>query len=82
MPASADMVASLAEEMSEFLMTSEVTETKAFIRSFVKQIVIRPGRVVIRYTIPTPQDSPLLGADAAGVELSEGVRSMVPFGRA
>ena len=79
---SADMVASFAEEMSEFLMNSEVTETKAFIRSFVKQIVIRPGRAVIRYTIPTPPDSPLLGADAADLELSEGVRSMVPFGRA
>ena len=77
----ADMVASFAKEMSEFLMTSEVTETKAFIRSFVKQIVIRPGRAVISYTIPTPQDSPLLGADAVDLELSEGVRSMVPFGR-
>ena len=78
---SADMVAKFAEEMSQFLTTSEVTETKAFIRSFVKQISVLPGRAVIRYTIPTPQDSPLRGADAADLELSEGVRSMVPGGR-
>ncbi len=74
---SADMVAKFAKEMSEFLMTSEVTETKAFIRSFVKQIVIRPGRAVIRYTIPTPQDSPLKGADEAELGFGDGVRSMV-----
>ncbi|MXX46686.1 MAG: recombinase family protein [Chloroflexi bacterium] len=79
---SADMVAKFAEEMGEFLQTSEVTEAKSFIHSFVKRIVVRPGRAVIHYTIPTPQDSPLGGGDVANVELSEGVRSTVPFGRA
>ncbi len=68
--------------MSEFLQTSEVTETKSFIRSFVKRIAVRPGRAVIHYTIPTPHDSPLGGTDIVDVELSEGVRSTVPFGRA
>ena len=67
--------------MSEFLRTSELTETKSFIRSFVKRIAVRPGRAVIHYTIPRPQDSPLLGADAAEVESSKAVRSTVPFGR-
>ena len=79
---SADTIARFAEEMSEFLRTSELTETKSFIRSFVKRIAVRPGRAVIHYTMPTPHDSPLLGADAAEVELSEGVRSTVLFGRA
>ena len=79
---SADMVAKFAEEMSEFLQTSEVTEAKSFIHSFVKRIAVRPGRAVIHYTIPTPQDSPLRGGDVADVELSERVRSTVPFGRA
>ncbi|MCY3570722.1 MAG: recombinase family protein [Chloroflexi bacterium] len=78
---SADMVAMFAEEMSEFLQTSEVTEAKSFIHSFVKRIAVRPGRAVIHYTIPTPQDSPLRGGDLADVELSEGVRSTVSFGR-
>ena len=78
---SAEMVARFAEEMSEFLQTSEVTEAKSFIHSFVKRITIRPGRAVIHYTIPTPHDSPLRGADVADVDLSEGVRGTVPFGR-
>ncbi len=78
---SANMVAKFAEEMGEFLQTSEVTEAKSFIHSFVKRIVVRPGRAVIHYTIPTPQDSPLRGGDVADVELGEGVRSTVPFGR-
>ncbi len=79
---SAEIIARFAEEMSEFLRTSEVTETKAFIRSFVKRISISPGRAVIHYTIPTPDDSPIGGADNAEIELDEGVRSTVPFGRA
>ncbi len=56
---SAEVIATFAAEMSEFLRTSEVTETKSFIRSCVKRITVRPGRAVIRYTIPTPPDSPI-----------------------
>ena len=29
--------------MSEFLRTSELTETKAFVRSFVKEVLVRRG---------------------------------------
>ena len=79
---SAEMIALFAEEMSEFLRTSEVTETKAFVRSFVKRISIHPGRAVIHYTIPTPEDNLIRGADNAEIELGEGARSTVPFGRA
>ena len=74
---SADTVASFAEEMSEFLKTSELTETNAFIRSFVKKIEVKPGKAAIVYSIPTPQDSPLEGADSAEVALIGGVRSTV-----
>ena len=77
---SADVIAAFAREMSEFLRTSELTESKAFIRSFVKEIVIKPGTATIRYTIPTPPDSPIRGGDAAEVELPEGVRSTVQYG--
>ncbi len=31
-----------------------VTESRAFIRSFVKEIVIGPGEAKVRYTLPTP----------------------------
>ncbi len=73
---SADTIAAFASEMSEFLKTSELTETKAFVRSFVKEVLVRPGGATIVYTIPTPEDSPIGGADAAEIALNGGVRSI------
>ncbi len=73
---SADTIAAFAEEMSDFLRTSELTETKAF----VKEVVVKPGRAAIVYSIPTPEDSPIGGADAAEVALNGRVRSTVHSG--
>ncbi len=73
---SADVIAAFAQDMSEFLKTSELTETKAFVRSFVKEVLVRPGGATIVYTIPTPEDSPIGGADAAEIALNGGVRSI------
>ena len=73
---SADTIAAFASEMSEFLKTSELTETKAFVRSFVKDVQVKPGAATIIYTIPTPEDSPIGGADAAEIALNGGVRSI------
>ena len=53
--------------MSEFLKTSELTETEAFVHSFVKEIEVKPGSASIVYTIPTPDDSLIGGADTAEV---------------
>ncbi len=72
---SADTIAAFAEEMSEFLKSSEVTETRAFVQSFVKEIEVRPGKAVIVYSIPTPEDSPIKGADSAQVDLTGRVMS-------
>ena len=69
----ADTIATFAQGMSEFLRTSEITETRAFVRSFVKQVLVGPGQAVIHYTLPTPEDSPIRGADAAEVALGGGV---------
>ena len=77
---SADTIATFAAEMSEFLKTSELTETKAFVGSFVKEVVVKPGRAAIVYSIPTPDDSPMRGADAAEVALNGRVRSTVQSG--
>ena len=67
-------------EMSEFLKSSELTETKAFVRSFVKEIVVKPGRAAIVYSIPTPDDSPIGGADVAEIALNGGVMNSVRHG--
>ena len=77
---SADVIASYAEEMSEFLKTSELTETRAFVHSFVKEIEIKPGRASIIYSLLTPEDSPIGGGDVAEVVLNGGVRSSVHHG--
>ena len=77
---SADTIAAFAAEMSEFLKSSDLTETKAFVRSFVKEIVVKPGRAAIVYTIPTPDDSPAGGADAVEIALNGGVMNSVRHG--
>ena len=77
---SADTIAAFAAEMGEFLKTSELTETKAFVRSFVKEIVVKPGRAAIVYSIPTPDDSPAGGADAVEIALNGGVMNSVRHG--
>ena len=77
---SADTIATFAEEMSEFLKTSELTETRAFVHSFVKEVVVKPGRAAIVYSIPTPDDSPMGGADAAEIALNGRVKNSVQSG--
>ena len=75
-----ETIAAYVKEMSDFLMESELTETRAFIRSFVKEIGVVPGKATIRYTIPTPKDSPIKGRDAQEIALSAPVLSTVTHG--
>ena len=72
-----DAIAGHVKEMREFLMESKLTETRAFIRSFVKEIGVVPGKATIRYTIPMPEDSPIKGRDAQEISLSAPVLSTV-----
>ena len=75
-----ETITAYANELSEVLRTSEITESRAFIRSFVKEIEVRPGRAVIHYTIPTPEDSPIGAADTAEMVLNGGVMTTVRGG--
>ena len=77
---SADTIATFAEDMSAFLKTSELTQTRAFVHSFVKEIEVKPGKAAIVYSIPTPEDSPIGGADTAEIALNGRVRSSVRDG--
>ena len=60
----ATKIAAFASEMSEFLQTSEITETRAFVRSFVKAILVKPGgprsttRSRLRPTVPSGARTP------------------------
>ena len=49
-----ETITTYAQDLSVFLNESELTERRAFIGSFVKEIVVMPGNAVVRYTIPRP----------------------------
>ena len=60
-----ETITAYALDMSMFLNESGLTERRAFIETFVKEIVVMPGDAVVRYTIPMPDDSPTHGRDMA-----------------
>ena len=59
---------------------SELTERRAFIETFVKEIVVMPGDALLRYTIPMPDDSPIPGRNAEDIALNGSVLSTVKNG--
>ena len=71
-----ETITSYAQDLSVFLNESELTERRAFIGSFVKEIVVMPGNAVVRYTIPMPDDSPIPGRDAEEMALHSPVLSL------
>ena len=71
-----ETITAFAKDMREYLRTSALTESRAFIRSFVKEIQVRPGKATIHYSILTPEDSPIGGGDSAEVIMNGGVMSM------
>ncbi len=54
-------IAAYAREMDDFLGRSELTERRAFIESFVREVVVMPGQALMRYTLPMPDDNPING---------------------
>ena len=73
-------ISAYAQDMSEFLNESELTERRAFIETFVKEIVVMPGDALLRYTIPMPDDSPIPGRNAEEMALNGSVLSTVKNG--
>ena len=49
-----DTITEFAKDMSDFLKTSSLTESKAFVTSFVKEIRVNTRQATVAYTIPTP----------------------------
>ena len=52
-----ETIAAYARDMEDFLQESELTERRAFIESFVREIVVMPGDALMRYTIPISQST-------------------------
>ena len=55
--------------MKDFLSKSELSERRAFIKSFVKEIVVVPGDALLSYTVPMPDNSLIPGRAAEKVAL-------------
>ena len=53
-----DTITAFARDMSDYLVKSSLTESRAFIKSFIKEIAVAPGKATIRYTIPISQSTP------------------------
>ena len=77
-----DRIAAFAEDLGEFLKNSELTERRAFIASFVEEILVDGGQATIRYTLPLPEDAPTGGMDAEDVSIPNPVLSTVNSGGA
>ena len=75
-----ETIAAYAQDMSEFLNESELTERRAFIETFVKEIVFMPGNALMRYTDPMPDDSLIPGRNAEKMALNDSVLSTVQNG--
>ncbi len=52
----ADLVRSYAEDLKSLLEESDFAESKAFLRSFIKKIVISGEKATIYYNLPMPPD--------------------------
>ena len=68
-------IAAYAQDMSEFLNQSEMTERRAFVETLVKEIVVMPGNALLRYTIPMPDDSRIPGRNGEEMALDGSVLS-------
>ena len=73
-------ITTYAQDMSEFLKESELTERRTFIDSFVKEIVVMPDNALMRYTVPMPDDSLIPGKNVEDIALSGSVLATVPVG--
>ena len=70
-------ITAYAQDMSRFLKKSELTERRAFIETFVKEIELLPDNAVVRYTVPMPDDSLIPGKKVQEIPLNGSVVSSV-----
>ena len=72
-----ESIAANALDMTEFLKESELSERKALAETFVREIVVMPGKAVVRYTVPMAVDSHSPGGDSEEVPLDGPDKSAV-----
>ena len=75
-----ETIAAYAKDIGVFLNRSELTERKAFLASFVKEISVSPDKARIRYSMPIPSNSQIGTRYTEDVAISESVRTTVKSG--
>ncbi len=50
----AEIVKSYAEDLKSLLKEADITESKTFLRSFIKRVEINKSEAVIHYNLPVP----------------------------
>ena len=73
-------ITAYAKDMSAFLKTSQLTERRAFLKTFVKDVTVSPGMAIIHYTIPIVRNSHLPLSNAEEIRLLSPVLSTVRGG--
>ena len=53
--ASIETVSLYVNDLHELLSKSSLAERRAFVRSFVKEIIVTGNEVLLNYTVPLPQ---------------------------
>ena len=59
--------------MTRFLRGSELSERSALVKTFVREVVVSAGKIVVSYNVPMPDDSRTPGADSEEVLLGGSV---------
>ncbi len=59
-----------ALDMTEFLEKSELSERKTFVATFIREIVVMPGKAVVHYKVPTVRDSQNPEGDSEELDLA------------
>jgi len=70
-----DAVAACALDLAGFVKESEIREGRAFVWTFVKEVAVRPGNALVRYTIPMPGESPIAGRNSEEMALDGSIQS-------
>ncbi|MDE2715474.1 MAG: recombinase family protein [Chloroflexota bacterium] len=60
-----------ALDMTEFLDKSELPERKTFVETFIREIVVMPGKALVQYKVPMTKDSPNPEGDSEELDLAD-----------
>ena len=67
-----EIASTYVEDLHDLLKEGSLTERRAFIRSFVKEIKVTDGQAVLSYSMPLISDKAIID--------KEGVLPTVPYG--